>query len=95
MKELIALVGLLFCALVYYALNHESVSGVTLAHEAASEYCHIVELEKSSFANESARKDLPELKLNLTGSLNRADALNEDERADFIRTYSLMVSHCK
>lgn len=96
MKVLLALVALMFWAFVYYGLNHESVSGVTLAHEAASEYCQIVELEKkSSFGIESARKDLLELKLKLTDSLKRADALNEDERADFKRTYSLMVSHCK
>lgn len=94
MRVLLTLLTLMFWALVYYALNHESVSGVTLAHEAASVYCNIVELEKSEAASEYTIKELQDLKLEHTGFMQRGYELNQSERVDFLKTYSLMVSHC-
>jgi hypothetical protein len=95
MKTLLLLFGAIAIGALYVFYLNDNETGTALAQEAATNYCSMVMVENTPNRGNTLSKDLETLTLKHAGFMKRGNALYGDEKADFKRTYSLMVSHCK
>ena len=98
MKTLLALILVLGVGIgIAYLVNpHLDEDGATLASRAASTYCSMVRMQRTSNVNKALKEEqLEHLKLEHNSLMRRSYALRGEERTVFSSTYSSIVDNCK